>query len=105
MIDFQTRTLPERPSEGAPDGSDVRIRLRLPGGGMAHFALGAGQVSRAVRHRTVEEIWYVLAGAGDMWRNQGDREEIMTLEPGVCLPGSPRLEKGVWRCRSLESLY
>ena len=72
MIDFQTRTLPERPSEGAPDGSDVRIRLRLPGGGMAHFALGAGQVSRAVRHRTVEEIWYVLAGAGEIWRKQGE---------------------------------
>jgi len=85
MTDFQTMTLPEHPSEGAPDGSDVRILLRLPGGGMAHFALGAGQVSGAVRHRTVEEIWYVLAGSGEMWRKQGDREEIVTLEPGVCL--------------------
>ena len=76
MIDFETRTLPERPSEGAPDGSAVRILLRLPGGGMAHFARGAGQVSRAVRHRTVEEIWYVLAGAGEIWRKQGESRAV-----------------------------
>ncbi len=85
MTDFQTMTLPDRPSEGAPDGSDVRILLRLPGGGMAHFELGAGKVSQAVRHRTVEEVWYVLAGKGEMWRKQGDREEVVVLEPGVCL--------------------
>ena len=34
----------------APDGSDVRILLQLSRGGMAHFELGAGQVSRAVAH-------------------------------------------------------
>jgi mannose-6-phosphate isomerase-like protein (cupin superfamily) len=28
----------------------------------------AGQVSRPVWHRTVEEIWYVLAGYGEVWR-------------------------------------
>jgi len=33
---------------------------------MAHFHLPAGQVSRAVRHRTVEEIWFVLSGRGEM---------------------------------------
>ena len=85
MSDFQTMSLPEMPSEGAPDGSDVRILLRVRGGAMSHFALGAGKVSRAVRHRTVEEVWYVLAGKGEMWRKQGDREEVVVLEPGVCL--------------------
>ena len=77
--------LPARPTTAAPDGSDVRVLLALRGGSMAHFELAAGRVSVAVRHRTVEEIWYVLAGRGEMWRRAGDRETIVALEPGVCL--------------------
>ena len=41
--------------------------------------------SSAVVHRTVEEIWFVLAGRGEMWRKQGEREEIVDLAPGQCL--------------------
>ena len=52
---------------------------------MAHFELAAGQVAKAVTHRTVEEIWWVLAGRGEMWRQQQGREEVIVLEPGVCL--------------------
>jgi len=83
--DFETRPLPAEPDARAPDGADVRVLLRLAGGSMAHFALGPGRVSRAVTHQTVEEIWYVLGGRGEMWRRQGDREEIVPLAPGVCL--------------------
>ena len=54
----------------APDGSDVRVLLSLGGGSMAHFELAPGRVSAAVVHRTVEEIWYVLAGRGEMWRRK-----------------------------------
>ena len=85
MPDFETRPLPAEPDARAPDGADVRILLRLAGGSIAHFALGPGRVSRAVTHRTVEEIWYVLGGRGEMWRRQGDRESVVALEPGVCL--------------------
>ena len=49
------------------------------------FALPPGETSRAVTHRTVEEIWYFLEGRGEMWRRQGDREEVVAVEPGVCL--------------------
>lgn len=52
---------------------------------MAHFHLAAGVVARAVAHRSVEELWFVVAGRGEMWRKQGQREELVTLEPGVCL--------------------
>ena len=57
----------------------------LEGGSAAHFRLAPGAVSRAGRHRTVEEIWYILAGQGEMWRSAGDREEVVALEPGLCL--------------------
>ena len=82
---FDTKKLPDTPDVTAPDGSDVRILLGLQGGGMAHFELQPGQTSKAVAHRTVEEIWFFLAGRGQMWRRQDDREEIVAVEPGVCL--------------------
>ena len=85
MNDFSSLTLPLKPTVVAPDGSDVRVLLGLAGGGMAHFELAAGQVAKAVVHRTVEEIWFVLCGSGEMWRKQGDREEIVALTPGLCL--------------------
>jgi mannose-6-phosphate isomerase-like protein (cupin superfamily) len=83
--DFDTKRLPPARDAVAPDGSDVRILLRLDAGGMAHFELAAGRTSKAVTHRTVEEIWFVLSGAGEMWRKQGVREEIVPLQSGVCL--------------------
>ena len=82
---FDTMQLPGAPDAVAPDGSDVRVLLRLGRGSMAHFELPAGRVSRAVAHRAVEEIWYVLAGHGRMWRRHGERQETVPLRPGTCL--------------------
>jgi mannose-6-phosphate isomerase-like protein (cupin superfamily) len=59
--------------------------LSLTGGSMAHFLLPAGQVSLAVRHRTVEEIWYILSGTGEMWQSRDGDSEISPLAPGTCL--------------------
>jgi len=84
-MEFSTMRLPVVPSDVAPDGSDVRVLLQLAGGGMAHFELGPGRTSRAVAHKTVEEIWYVLGGRGEMWRKQEAHEEIVPMEAGVCL--------------------
>ena len=85
MSEFSTMRLPPEPTEIAPDGSDVRVLLILAGGGMAHFQLAAGAISRATRHRTVEEIWYIVAGRGRMWRQQEGRTETVDLVPGTCL--------------------
>jgi mannose-6-phosphate isomerase-like protein (cupin superfamily) len=78
-------TLPQEVDVMAPDGSEVRVLLALSGGSMAHFRLPAGQVSRAVRHHTVEEIWYILSGHGEMWRTAGDKQEVIALAPALCL--------------------
>lgn len=82
---FATQTLPPTPTVVAPDGSDVRVLLRLQGGSMAHFSLAPGRTSLAVAHRTVEELWYITAGEGQMWRAQGDIETVVSLRPGVSL--------------------
>jgi mannose-6-phosphate isomerase-like protein (cupin superfamily) len=58
----------------------------LAGGSFAHFQLEPGEVSRAVSHVTVEEIWYVVEGIGRMWRRDGGGgEQIVPLSTGVCL--------------------
>jgi len=67
MTEFSTKTLPVHRDAIAPDQSDVRVLLQLEHGGMAHFELGPGKASRAVAHRTVEEIWFFVSGRGEMW--------------------------------------
>jgi mannose-6-phosphate isomerase-like protein (cupin superfamily) len=64
--EFATRRLPAQRDVVAPDGSDVRILLGLERGGMAHFELAPGRTSKAVAHRSVEEIWYFVGGRGEM---------------------------------------
>jgi mannose-6-phosphate isomerase-like protein (cupin superfamily) len=86
MTPFQTKHLPAGKDAVAPDGSDVRILLGLTAGGMAHFQLAPGQTSKAVTHRTVEEIWFFITGRGEMWRRQPQGQaEIVDVHPGVCL--------------------
>jgi mannose-6-phosphate isomerase-like protein (cupin superfamily) len=85
-VPFDEQLLPVRHMDIAPDGSRVRVLARLPRGGMAHFELASGEVSRAQRHRSVSEIWYILEGLGVMWRQQGSGEgREIDLRPGVCL--------------------
>jgi mannose-6-phosphate isomerase-like protein (cupin superfamily) len=87
-------TLPAGYDVLAPDGSEVRVLLSVAGGSMAHFRLPAGEVSRAVRHRSVAEIWYVLSGQGEMWRSLDGEESVTALMPGLCLtiPGGTRFQ-------------
>lgn len=85
MTIFADKHLPMQPDAVAPDGSDVRLLLQLGRGSMAHFELGPGRTSKAVVHRTVEEIWYFLSGRGQMWRHQQGESHIVDLYPGICL--------------------
>lgn len=99
----ETRRLPRDCDTLAPDGSEVRILLALSGGSMAHFLLPAGQTSAAVRHRTVEEIWYVVSGGGEIWRSDGVAAEVTPLVAGLCLT-IPRGTAFQFRCTGDEPL-
>jgi mannose-6-phosphate isomerase-like protein (cupin superfamily) len=85
VADLESKRLPVAPDAVAPDGSDVRILLRLDGGSLAHFELAPGSTSVAVAHRTVEEIWFFLKGRGEMWRKLDDREQVVPVDVGVCI--------------------
>jgi len=80
---FETRRLGAEPDATAPDGTAVRLLLKLRGGSMAHFELPAGAVSHAVTHQTVEEIWFIVSGHGAIWRRQDGLERIEPLSPGA----------------------
>ena len=82
---FDTRRADERADAIAPDGSEVRLLCAGSRGSMAGFRLPPGKVAKAVAHHTVEEIWYVVAGRGRIWRSD-DRGAVVTdLAPGLSL--------------------
>ena len=86
MSGFDTKLLPEMRDAIAPDGSEVRLLLRDSDCvSTAEFRLQPGQVARAVTHKTVSEIWYVLAGSGKIWRRKDDEEGVTDLNAGTCI--------------------
>ncbi len=78
-----TVRLSASPDAIAPDGSEVRVLCATSRGSMAVFTLAQGAVSRPVAHRTVEEVWYFLAGQGRMWRCLDTEEQITQVGVGV----------------------
>ena len=69
----------------APDGSEIRLLARCPRGSMVHCTLNPGQVSLPVAHRTVEELWYILEGTGQVWRRLGEEERVVDVSAGTSL--------------------
>jgi mannose-6-phosphate isomerase-like protein (cupin superfamily) len=82
---FSVIALEDAPTVVAPDGSDVKILAACSRGSMARFSLGCGLVSKAVRHRSVEELWSFTQGSGQMWLSDGNNERLVAVRPGVSL--------------------
>ena len=82
---FATKQLGEAYDVLAPDSSEIRLLVGTTRGSLAHGTLAPGRVSLAVTHRTVEEVWYVTGGRGQVWRKQDDREMVVDVEPGTAL--------------------
>jgi mannose-6-phosphate isomerase-like protein (cupin superfamily) len=87
----------------APDGSEVRALCGTPRGGMAEFVLPPGAVAKAVVHRTVDELWYVLRGTGQLWRASGQQSEVVALTPGLSL-SIPVAVRFQFRCDGPDAL-
>ena len=81
---FQTCHIPSSHVE-APDGSEIRLFHELKGGALSECTLAPGLTSSSVSHRSVEEIWFITEGEGLVWRQQGNMEETVKVEPGVSL--------------------
>ncbi len=90
MLDFYT--LRHAPDAIAPDGSEIRPLASTERASMVHCTLPPGGVSLAVRHRTVEEIWFFLEGSGEVWRKRGDEETVRAVGLGISLTIPPGAE-------------
>jgi mannose-6-phosphate isomerase-like protein (cupin superfamily) len=82
---FTTRQLGEEYDVLAPDTSEIRLLVGTARGSLAHGTLPPGRVSLAIAHRTVEEVWYVIAGRGQVWRKQADHETVVDVAAGTAL--------------------
>ena len=82
---MQTRILSQNYDLLAPDGSEIRLLSQTLRGSMVHSTLQSGKVSSPVKHRTVEEIWYVLEGRGEVWRKIGLVEDTSEVTVGSSL--------------------
>ena len=88
------------PDATAPDGSEIRLladgRHASTKSSLVEVTLPAGQVSRPVYHRTVEEIWYILEGEGHVWRCPPDADPA-SVPPQAVSPGDALVIPTSWR--------
>lgn len=84
-VSWQTAAVPPAFDVLAPDGSEIRLLVQVAGGSLVHCTLPPGGVTHAVQHRTVEEVWFCLAGSGQLWRSAEDVEDVTDLVPGVAV--------------------
>lgn len=82
---FDVVSVPVESDQVAPDGSEIRVLTRLDTVSMAHGTLPPNGASRAIRHHSIDELWYVLDGAAELWRRSGVRESIETVHSGQSL--------------------
>ena len=84
----------------APDGSEIRFLIGQSHGagrvGLVEVTLPAGRVSRPVWHGTVEEIWYILEGRGQVWRCPAGATTGI-LAPAPVGPGDALVIPTGWR--------
>ena len=88
------------PDATAPDGPEIRLlvdaRHAATKASLCEVTLPAGQVSRPVWHQTVEEIWYVLEGLGQVWRCPSAHDSG-AIDPVLVGPGDALTIPTGWR--------
>ena len=89
MTEFETRWLADEPDDVAPDTSEIRLLARTTRASMAHGTLPPNGVSLAIRHRHVEEVWFVVSGHAQIWRQLNGQKEVILAGPGASLSIPP----------------
>ena len=99
---FETKRIHSAPDATAPDGSEVRVLCQGSRGGLAIFSLPPNAVSKAVAHRTVEEVWYILSGKGASGASSAIRKKSpSSLRPSLTIPTGTHFQ---FRCDGPEPL-
>ena len=81
---FEFEKLPKAYNHLAPDNSEIRLLPTLEKGGLCHCTLPVGMTSIAVKHKTVDEVWYCLSGYGSIWQENNGEKQIKNFTCGDC---------------------
>ena len=101
---MRTTTLEDADRGRSPLGAHIRFLMDGTHGNMIHSTVPPGMVGRACCFRTIDEYWFVLAGAGELWRRAPDgRESLTRLVPGVTVD-IPLGTSFQYRCTGDEAL-
>ena len=94
MSDLSVRSVGERVDVVAADASELVLLARTARGSMAHGLLPPGATSKAIVHRTVDELWFVVSGAAEIWRANDEAETVVTVEAGasIAIPQGTRFQ-------------
>ena len=105
------RRASREPDTIAPDGSEIRLLADRAQGAtrasLCEVRLGAAAVTRPISHRSVEEIWYVLEGRGQVWRSPpGTLGDMVDVGPGdaIVIPTGWRFQFRAARDKELRFL-
>lgn len=81
-----------KPSYAAPDGSLIYLLGDEESGGLAECVLPPASATVPIHHRTVEELWYVISGDGEISRREGTLPpELTKLAAGTCIDIGQRI--------------
>jgi mannose-6-phosphate isomerase-like protein (cupin superfamily) len=72
----------------APDTAEIRLLLTdndAAHASLCHVTLPVGKTSIAAKHQTVEELWYFVAGKGELWLKSAVAEVIYPVKNGSAI--------------------
>jgi len=82
---MKTMTLSQSAEARSPAGASIRYLMDGETGHLIHCTVAPHQVNRATVHQTVSEVWYVLEGHGEIWRDDGQESVTTELVPGTSI--------------------
>lgn len=82
---MKSKNMPKEYQNISPAGAEVKELMENEYMSLAYLTMKAGKVSKAVTHKTVLEIWYILSGTGEIWWKSKNEEKIINLEPGMSI--------------------
>ena len=82
---MKTTLLPKNPDAKSPAGADIRYLMEGATGNIIHSTVPPYQVNNSTVHATVSEFWYILAGHGQIWRDDGTESSVTELVPGTAI--------------------
>ncbi|MDL1944441.1 cupin domain-containing protein [Chloroflexi bacterium CFX2] len=84
-MDIDTVQRKEKCDYLAPDGSEIFLLANGSKGSLCQCILPVGAVSEAISHKTVEELWFIIEGQGEVFRKGINKDEPVAVNSGTSL--------------------